>query len=158
MDSLSFSEIELSGARVTVPFTALQRLGPKHHAIVIGQSDDDGEVWMAELSRKHGYRLVSLKSWLNGNQDYLDGLKIEPNLGPRSNWDVAQSAIDEVIAENESGKQYNVVFNNCETFANRHLSGTTSLSPQVKKTFRMLGFVAASGALILQRHLKNRTN
>lgn len=157
MNELSFNENELTGARVTVPFTALQRFGPKHHAIVIGQCDN-GDVWIAELSRKHGYRLVPLETWLDDNSDYLDGLSIEPNAGPRSNWDVAQGAIDEVIAAAENGSQYNVVFNNCETFANRHLSGETSLSPQVKKTFKMLGFVAASGALILQRHLKNRTS
>ena len=70
MNELSFNENELTGARVTVPFTALQRFGPKHHAIVIGQCDN-GDVWIAELSRKHGYRLVPLETWLDDNSDCL---------------------------------------------------------------------------------------
>ncbi len=154
MQELSFTENELTGARITVPFTALQHLGPKHHAIVIGVCDDDQEIWIAELSRKHGYRLVALKTWLDDNGQYLEGMKIEPNPGPRSNWDVAESAIAEVKQAAEEGLKYNVVFNNCETFADRHVTGENGLSPQVKKAAKVLGFVVAGGALVLKRHLE----
>ena len=157
MQTYTFSEFELSGARVTVPFTALKHFGPKHHAIVIGIRDGEEEIWIAELSRKHGYRLVSLKSWLDDNKQFEEGIEINKNEGPRTNWEVAQGAIEDVIAAKENGHKYNVIFNNCETFADRHQTGTTGLSPQVKKAMKLAGFVVAGGAMILKRHIRNRS-
>ena len=159
---ITFTENELTGSRVTFPFTALKHLGPKHHAIVVGereekQSSEEAELWIAELSHRHGYRLVSLKEWMEDNGKFLDGMKIEPNPGPRSNWEVAESAIEEVKSAADKGLEYNIVFNNCETFANRHLTGETTLSPQVKKAAKVLGFVVAGGALILKKHLEQKS-
>ena len=156
MNEISITANELTGARITIPFTSLKRFGPKHHAIVLGINDDDGELWIAELSRRFGYRLVSLKQWLEDNQQYLDGLKIERNTGPRANLDVARSAIQEVQENCEWGNGYDVLFNNCETFVNRQFNGKTSLSPQVKRAAQVLGFVIAGGALLLRRSLTRR--
>ena len=156
MNELSIAANELTGARVTIPFTALKQFGPKHHAIVLGLNDADGEIWIAELSRRFGYRIVALKQWLDDNREHLKGLKIVPNTGPRTNLDVARSALVEVQQNSDSEIGYDVLFNNCETFADRQISGKTTLSPQVKKAAQVLGFVVAGGALILQKSLTRR--
>ena len=148
---LEFSETELTGARLTIPFTPLRRLGPKHHAILIGQCDK-GEVWIAELSRRFGYRLVALTQWLADNERYVDDLDVRENTGPQSNQQVARNAVEEV---QRSKSQYNVVFNNCENFADRNQNGTLSLSPQVKSTLKVMGVVLASGSVALYRVLKS---
>lgn len=151
MQKLTFTENEISGSTIVVPFTALKHLGPKHHAIVIGICESDQKIWIAELSRKHGYRLVSIDQWLKDNAGFLDGARMKPNDGPRSNWEVANSAIQEVISAHARGKKYDVLFNNCETFADRHRTGKTSLSPQVKKAVKAMGFVVAGGAFLLKQ-------
>ena len=156
MKNLSIAANELTGARVTIPFTALKSLGPKHHAIVLGINDADGEIWIAELSRRFGYRLVALNQWLDDNKQHLEGLKIVPNTGPRTNLDVAHSALEEVQKNTDSEIGYDVLFNNCETFADRQITGKTTLSPQVKKAAQVLGFVIAGGALVLKRSLTRR--
>ena len=154
MNQISISEHKLSGSRLTIPFTALGNLGPKHHAIVIGMHRVTGQLWVAELSRKFGHRLVSIDQWFKDNEKYLSQLTISPNKGPRSNSEVAQSAIDEVAEklEDDGKPGYDLIFNNCETFAERHTQGPTQkakLSPQVKKALQAAGVVIATGAVIL---------
>lgn len=156
MKNICITPNELTGARVTIPFTAFKHFGPKHHAIVLGINDEDGEIWIAELSRRFGYRLVVLKQWIEDNRDHIDGLIIKANTGPRTNIDVAQSAIREVQAHAENETGYHVLFNNCETFVDRQFNGKTTLSPQVRKSARVLGFVIAGGMLILRRSLTRR--
>jgi len=129
-------------------------LGPKHHAVVIGFNVEDGLLWVAELSRKFGYRLVSAKQWFEDNQKFLDGLKVTENAGPRSNMEIAQSAVDEVKEKLEGKTDYNVVLNNCESFADRHTNGKRELSPQVRSAFKAAGIVIAAGAIVLRNRLK----
>ena len=76
MKKFSFTENELTGSRLVIPFTPLKKFGPKHHAIVLGLNDEDGEVWIAELSRRHGYRLVSLQQWIDDNDEFIDSVEI----------------------------------------------------------------------------------
>lgn len=154
MKNFEFEEHPLSGARLTVPFSLLGAIGPKHHAVVIGFNQADDLLWVAELSRKFGYRLVSAKEWFADNQKYLGGLKIAQNPGPRTNLQVAQSAVDEVLAKSARKTDYNVVLNNCESFAERHTNGKRELSPQVRSAFKAAGIVIAAGAIVLG----NRTN
>ncbi len=160
MSQILITEHELSGARLTVPFTPLGKLGPKHHAVIVGVHRIDQELWVAELSRKHGHRLVSLEQWIKDNKNYMAHLTVTPNEGPRSNSEVAQSAIDEIASQlGESGepRNYNVIFNNCETFVDRHLDGEQDkprLSPQVSKALQAAGVVIATGVVILQKHKK----
>ena len=154
MSQLIIVEHELSGARLTIPFTGLGKLGPKHHAIIVGVHRITGELWVAELSRKFGHRIVSLEQWFADNRKYLSKLKIIPNEGARSNSEVAKSAIKEVLSklEDDGKPGYDLVFNNCETFADRHTEGKqpkTKLSPQVKKTLQAAGVIIATGAVIL---------
>ena len=158
MNNFSFTENELTGSRLVIPFTPLGHFGPKHHAIVLGINDADGEVWIAELSRKHGYRLVALEQWIEDNDDFVDKVEIAPNEGDRSNYEVARSAIDEILAREDAGKDsnYDVVLNNCENFVDRHTHGTWKLSPQVKKTMKLMGFAIAGGAMIWKKHLESR--
>jgi hypothetical protein len=154
MNQLTIVEHELSGARLTIPFTGLRKLGPKHHAIIVGAHRVTGQLWVAELSRKFGHRLVSLDQWFEDNRKYLAKLKVIPNEGPRSNSEVAQSAIKEVLAklEDDGKPGYDLVFNNCETFVDRHTEGEqpkAKLSPQVKQTLQAAGVIIATGAVIL---------
>lgn len=159
MNQIIITEHELSGARLTIPFTALGNLGPKHHAIVAGVHRITNQLWVAELSRKFGHRLVSIDQWFQDNEKFLSRLKVTPNEGPRSNAEVAQSAIAEVKAklENDGKPGYDLIFNNCETFADRHTQGQAEnepidkpkLSPQVKQALQAAGVVIATGAVIL---------
>jgi len=154
MSQIIIVEHKLSGARLTIPFTGLGKLGPKHHAIIVGVHRITGQLWVAELSRKFGHRLCSLDQWFEDNKKYLPKLKVIPNEGPRPNAEVAQSAIDEVHAklEDDGKPGYDLVFNNCETFVDRHTDGEPPkpmLSPQVKKTLQAAGVIIATGAVIL---------
>jgi len=123
MEQIILTEHELSGARLTIPFTPLGKLGPKHHAIIVGVHRITNEFWVAELSRKFGHRLVSIDQWVSDNQKYLKQLTVTPNEGTKSNAEIAQSAIAEVKAKlKDDGKPgYDLVFNNCEW--SRHRNG-----------------------------------
>ncbi len=160
MSQVVIIEHELSGARLTIPFTALGKLGPKHHAVIVGVHRIKQELWVAELSRKHGHRLVSLEQWIEDNKNYLPRLTVTPNKGFRSNSEVAQSAIDEVTTQLDAGpdsKKYDLIFNNCETFVDRHTDGERDkprLSPQVSKALQAAGVIIATGAVILQKRKK----
>ncbi len=159
MEKIVLVEHKLSGSRLTIPFTTLGKLGPKHHAIVVGMHRISGQLWVAELSRKFGHRLVSLDQWFTDNEKYLTQLVVTPNLGPRSNEDVARSAINEVVTKLEvDGKPgYDLIFNNCETFADRHTKGhgeKRMLSPQVRKVLQAAGVVIATGAVILGKRIR----
>lgn len=154
MDQIVLVEHELSGTRLTIPFTALGKVGPKHHAIIVGVHRISGQLWIAELSRKFGHRLVSLEQWFKDNEKYVPHLKVKPNPGPRSNEEVARGAIEEVAAklEDDGKPGYDLIFNNCETFANRHTEGEeqkVTISPQVKTALQAAGIVIATGAVIL---------
>ncbi len=153
MKRIRISEHELSGARITVPFTTLSRVGPKHHAIVVGV-DDDKRLWIAELSRRFGCRLVDWSTWLRDNQRYMRHIDVEPNSGPRQNFEVTQSAVADVVAADGKTQRYHVLFNNCESFADRHQGSCNRLSAQVQKSARLLGVVAAAGAFALRWRLR----
>ncbi|WP_075086210.1 C40 family peptidase [Mariniblastus fucicola] len=159
MKQIIITEHELSGARLTIPFTALGKLGPKHHAIVVGVHRVTGQLLVAELSRKFGHRVVPMEQWFTDNSKYLALLTVAPNAGTRSNAEVAQSAIAEVAEKlADDGKPgYDLIFNNCETFAERHSQGElvkAKLSPQVRKVLRTAGVVIATGAVILGKRIR----
>lgn len=154
MKQIILTEHELSGARLTIPFTALGTIGPKHHAVIVGLHRITRQLWVAELSRKFGHRLVSIDQWFSDNEKYLKLLKVTPNQGSRPNVEVARSAIAEVAQKNKNSKHpgYDLVFNNCETFADRHTHGEQDkpkFSPQVKTALQAAGVVIATGAVIL---------
>jgi len=157
MSQIVIVEHELSGTRLTFPFTALGKLGPKHHAIIVGVHRITGQLWVAELSRKFGHRLVALEEWFQDNEKHLAHLSSTPNPGPRTNEEVALSAIAEVAEKlADDGKPgYDLIFNNCETFADRHTAGEdqteqkVTISPQVKTALQTAGIVIATGAAIL---------
>jgi hypothetical protein len=156
MNQIILTEHQLSGARLTVPFTALGKFGPKHHAVIVGLHRVKQELWIAELSRKYGHRLVSLDQWITDNEKYIAHLTVTPNSGSRSNAEVAQSAIEEIHDQETRGsvpKQYDLIFNNCETFVDRHTKGEDKpkLSPQVSAVLQAAGIVIATGAVILQK-------
>ncbi len=164
---VTLREHEYSGARLVVPFTPFKWIGPKHHAIVVGIDERDGRVWIAELSRRFGYRLVTLDRWLGDNRYYQKHLVIEPNRGPRTNSEVARSALSEIKQQQKSKDcqttpqdrlstgsiRYHVVFNNCESFVDRHVTGNHSIGSQVKRSLKCAGVLVAGGLMIWQRQL-----
>lgn len=151
---LRFEEHALSGARLTIPFTFLKRFGPRHHAVVIGLNQQDQKLWIAELSRRFGYRIVSLDEWLEDNSNYLDELVVTQNNGERANFEVGKSAAREIIERQQVGdnSKYQLIFNNCESFADRHSMGGNRLSPQVAKVLHSAGVAIVAGAVILTKH------
>lgn len=164
MKQIILTEHELSGSRFTIPFTAFGNMGPKHHAVIVGVHRITNQLWVAELSRKFGHRLVSIDQWFQDNEKYLTKLIVTPNEGTRSNAEVALSAIAEVKAklEDDGKPGYDLIFNNCETFADRHTQGQPEnepagkpvLSPQVKRALQAAGVVIATGAVILNKRKK----
>ena len=160
MNQIVIVEHEWSGARLTIPFTPLGNRGPKHHAVIVGVHRITHKLYVAELSRKFGHRLVSLDQWIEDNKKYTAKLTVTRNSGTRSNAEVAQSAIVEVIAQLQSElptKKYDLVFNNCETFVDRHTDGIpvkAKLSPQVSRALQAAGVVIATGAVILKKAKK----
>ena len=159
MSQIVLIEHELSGSRLRIPFTPLGNRGPKHHAMIVGIHRVTGKLWVAELSRKFGHRLVELEQWFEDNKKYVAKLVVTPNPGPRSNEDVARSAIAEIEAKREDSglKGYDLIFNNCETFADRHSAGQEkklALSPQVKSVLQAAGVVIATGAVIIGKRFR----
>ena len=136
-----FSQVELTGSRLVCPLTKLGFLGPKHHAIVIGKSAVDQQIYVAE-NRQSGYQLTSLKEFQQRNSKY-GYIRIEPNTGRYSNGEVAQRALQE-MRQGSKGK-YHLLTNNCETFSNRAMLDK-SVSAQVINT--CVGVVMVAGALL----------
>ena len=152
MKTIEFREHKLSGARLRIPFTVLGSFGPKHHAMIVGVNEADQHLWVAELSRRFGQRIVPLDKWLEDNEKHVPQLVVSPNEGPLSNIDVAKGAIAEILSHEDS--KYNLVFNNCESFVDRHTKGeqkSLKLSPQVVKAFKAAGIVIATGAVMLSQ-------
>ena len=157
MNKISIVEHALSGARLTIPFTFLGKLGPKHHAIILGANEADDLLWIAELSRKFGYRMI--EQWFRDNSKFLSGLVVTQNNGNRDNFEVAVSAAEEIRQRQSAAEsqRYHLVFNNCESFAIRHTEGTNKLSPQVAKVLKTAGVVIAAGAVVWQKR-KQKSN
>lgn len=139
----TLQEHALTATRLVVPFTRLGLLGPKHHALVLG-ADSAGELWVAELSHLGGgYRIRPFADFVADNSRYLRQLRLQPNTGVRTNWEIAQSAIAEATADQKV--RYNLIANNCESFVDRHVHGENRISSQVANTVRGLATAASVG-------------
>ena len=139
---------KLTGCRLVGTITALGDIGPKHHGIILGQSDVDGKNYVAE-SMCHGYRLAELDDFIKRYRDNSP-IKVCPNDGKLSNIEVASRALDEI---NRGGNgKYNLIFNNCESFVNRAMYGT-SLSSQVLNVCGLL-IIFIGGICFIKKTVK----
>jgi hypothetical protein len=96
--------------------------------VVLGRGVFDGVVYLAELM-VGGYQVASIE---NFKQRYANngGIRVEPNVGPHSNAEVAKRALMEL---RQGHAKYDLVANNCECFVNRAMLGQ-STSTQVINT------------------------
>jgi len=133
------NQIDVTGCRLIGAIDkVLGHAGPKHHAVILGESVDDGEVYIAE-SMHYGYQSSTYSDFCcryECNGDII----IEPNDGELENISVAQRAIAE-LKEGGLGI-YNLVTNNCECFVNR-IMHNKSVSNQVINT--AIGLLVLAG-------------
>lgn len=142
---MRFDQTEFTGCAVVGAITPLGHDGPKHYGIVLGKSEVDGKIYIAEKN-VNGNQLVSWDDFTNKYKDKGD-IKIEidsdKNHKPLA---VAQRALDDVIKHpNDS---YCLLTNNCEHFANQVRYGK-KVSVQVSTVLGIL-VVVGVGVLIWQ--------
>jgi hypothetical protein len=122
-------QIDVTGCRLVGAITKeLGHDGPKHHAVILGQSPFDGEVYVAELMTT-GYQVTTDRAFC-ARYSANGTIVLQANDGGLSNLEVAQRAIAEL---SKVGQGYNLITNNCESFVNRAMRGT-STSSQVVNT------------------------
>jgi len=140
-------QIDVTGCRLVGAITKeLGMSGPKHHAVVLGQNAIDGEVYIAELM-KTGYQITTVKDF-QSRYAANGPIHVEANNGPKTNVEVAQRA----LAESRQGNvSYDLVANNCESFVNRAMHGSSN-STQVINT--ALGIVALVGLFYVLKNAK----
>ena len=141
---MQLQQIDVTGARLVGAITKeLGFDGPKHHAVVLGRGMFDGVVNVAELM-KDGYQIATYEDFRRRYVANGD-IRVEPNVGPHSNVEVAKRALTEL---KQGQAQYDLVANNCECFVNRAMHGQ-STSTQVINT--AIGVVLVAGLVYLIR-------
>jgi hypothetical protein len=144
---MHLQQIDVTGARIVGAITKeLGFDGPKHHAVILGKNIFDGEIYIAELM-SHGHQIATYTDF---HRRYAGNgqIRLEPNQGPNSNAQVAQRALSEVKHGNAA---YDLVVNNCESFANRAIHGN-STSSQVINT--ALGLAVIAGLYYVLKNTK----
>lgn len=143
---MNLQQIDVTGSRLVGAITKeLGHVGPKHHAVILGQNISDGHVYIAE-SMDHGYQIATYSDFyaryaVNGE------VKVIPNDGEFSNAEVANRAINEL---NLGGKAtYNLATNNCESFVNRAMKNH-SVSGQIVTGIGLLVLFSAGVYLVSQ--------
>lgn len=140
-------QIDVTGCRLVGAVTKeLGHDGPKHHAVILGRNLFDGFVYVAELMPT-GYQVRTDADFMaryspNGE------VRVHANDGPAENLHVAQGALAEL---RRGGQSYDLVTNNCESFVNRAMHGT-STSTQVVNT--AVGIVLVLGLVYVLRSAK----
>lgn len=135
---MQLQQIDVTGSRLIGAITPeLGMDGPKHHAVVLGRGVHDGVIYIAELM-SHGRQISTVQDFRNryGSNGHI---RLEPNIGPETNATVAWRALAEI---HQGRSQYDLIVNNCESFVNRAMHGS-SMSKQVINT--ALGFALLVG-------------
>lgn len=145
---ISLQQCDVTGCRVIGSITELGKIGPKHHGIILGVSQIDNEVYVAEKVDT-GNQIVSMTDFQN-RYSTNGKIEIRKNDGKLSDLEVAQRAISEIV-ENTHAK-YDLVANNCESFSNRAMYGH-SVSGQVVTAIGCL--VLAAGAVYILSKTKS---
>ena len=127
---MQLQQNEVTGYRLVGAITKeLGHAGPKHHAVILGHSLIDNQIYIAE-SMNFGYQISTYAKF---DQKYSTngGIIISANDGEYTNVAVAQRAIEEL--KRGGNGIYDLVLNNCECFVNRAMHGK-SVSKQVINT------------------------
>ena len=145
---MELQQIDVTGCRIIGAITKeLGHNGPKHHAVIIGQSLLDQEVYIAE-SMHHGYQISTYTDFSNRYSNNGE-LVIKPNDGEFDNIIVAKRALKELMKGGH--KVYNLITNNCECFVNR-ATHNKSESKQIINT--LIGIVAFVGLVYVVKKSK----
>lgn len=111
-----------TGSRLVAPVSGLGRLGPKHHGLLIGRSTIDGHLYVAE-SRVTGYVISTYHDFLQRYERY-GPIAVIPPINLDSGIAAVRTALNEMSVGGYGS--YNLVTNNCESFVNRAISGTST--------------------------------
>ena len=141
-------QIDVTGCRIIGAIKkALGHRGPKHHGLILGKSQLNGEIYIAEHTHT-GFQVCTYNDF-RSRYEQNGEIIVEPNDGDLENLQVAKRAIKELI---EGGKgDYNLVTNNCECFVNRAMHDK-SVSSQVINT--ALGLLALAGLVYVIKNSK----
>ncbi|MGB0942408.1 MAG: lecithin retinol acyltransferase family protein [Marinomonas sp.] len=152
---MRYEQIGLTGCKLVGAMVGLiSHLGPKHHAIVIGKSLQDGLVYVAEHMNT-GYQLETLESF-KSRYGSKGRIKIIENDGQFDNVTVARRALEEI---KRGGRGvYNLVTNNCECFANRAMYGKSSSQQVINTTAACIGLLAIGAVTSMYYSSKNNGN
>lgn len=135
---VSFEQIDVTGCRAKGPMTFAGEIGPKHHAIILGRNTIDGLIYVAELL-KTGYQIATFADF-DSRYSKNGDISIEPLEDTESGLQSAHHALAEIASGANS--KYNLITNNCESFVNRSIKGS-SVSGQVVTTIGLLIQVAS---------------
>ena len=143
---MNLQQIDVTGSRLIGALNlSLGHTGPKHHAVILGKSISNGNIYIAE-SMGNGYHI---STYSNFRTRYAQNgkIKVIPNDGKYDNITVANRAIAEI---KKGGKGvYNLITNNCESFANRAIKNH-SISNQVVTALGVFVLIGASFYIVSQ--------
>ena len=135
---MEFEQIDVTGCRIVGAINDIGHIGPKHHGIIIGRHVSDNQVYIAE-NMHTGYQLATYEDF-HSRYATKGEIKIFENDGKFDSVTVAKRALSEIV--NGGKGVYNLVTNNCESFANRAIKDH-SISSQVVNT--AIGVLAIAG-------------
>ena len=131
---MQLQQIDVTGARLAGAITKEFGFdGPTHHAVVLGQGIFDGVVYLAELMAD-GFQVATFEDFQRRYAANGD-IRVEPNVGPHSNVEVAMRALAEV---KQGQAKYDLVANNCECFVNRAMHGKSTSAQFINTTIGVL--------------------
>lgn len=131
---MQLQQIDVTGARLVGAITKEFGFdGPKHHAVVLGQGVFDGVVYLAELMAD-GFQVATFEDFRRRYAANGD-IRVEPNAGPHSNFEVAMRALTEL---KQGPAKYDLVANNCECFVNRAMHGKSTSTQVINTTIGVL--------------------
>lgn len=143
---MNLRQIGVTGSRLIGAIKkGLGHVGPKHHAVILGQSAIDGTVYIAE-NMDYGCQVVTYNDFCTRYAPNGD-IKVLPNEGEFGDVVVANRAINEI--NNGSEDKYNLITNNCESFVNRAMKNH-SVSAQVVTTLGVLALIAVGVYVVVQ--------
>jgi hypothetical protein len=136
MTPIHLQQIDATGCRLIGAISKdLGHDGPKHHALVLGTSPFDGHVYLAELMNT-GYQICTYKDFYRRYSQNAD-IHMRPCASSAEGVQVARRALAEL---RQGGQPYDLLTNNCESFVNRAMHGS-SVSSQVINTALGLALV-----------------
>ena len=146
---MQLQQIDVTGCRLVGAITAeLGHAGPKHHAVILGQSLIDNHIYIAE----HMLTGFQVATYSDFHERYSSNgeIIVSANDGEFQNIAVAKRAIEELKTGGKGA--YDLVLNNCECFVNRAMHDK-SVSNQVINT--CLGLLVFAGLVYIVKNYRS---